>query len=78
MVDNGDTAIIMNARSGGKNPDIMLFDEPTSALDRESTKTFVEILRREKHDHIILVVSHDDELLNACDEVIRMDSSEGR
>lgn len=53
-----------------KNPDAMLFDEPTSALDSASREQFLDCVAQLKRSHIILVVTHDEAVLNACDRVI--------
>lgn len=53
-----------------KNPDAMLFDEPTSALDSASREQFLDCVAQLKRSHIILVVTHDETVLNACDRVI--------
>lgn len=53
-----------------KSPSVMLFDEPTSALDMRSRKELVRILLKKRTDHLIIVVTHDKELLAACDEVL--------
>lgn len=53
-----------------KNPDAMLFDEPTSALDSASREQFLDCVTQLKRSHIILVVTHDKTVLNACDKVI--------
>ena len=50
----------------------MLFDEPTSALDGVSRSALIEILQQKKRDHIVIVVSHDSDLLEACDAVIEL------
>lgn len=55
-----------------KDPKAMFFDEPTSALDEASREALIEILRSKKRDHLIVVVSHDQKLVDACDEVIRI------
>ena len=55
-----------------KDSPVMLFDEPTSALDGASRSAFIDILQQKKEDHIVVVVSHDPELLEACDEVIEL------
>lgn len=55
-----------------QNPSVMLLDEPTSALDRASRSALVEILQQKKRDHIVIVVSHDSDLLEACDAVIEL------
>lgn len=51
-------------------PDVMLFDEPTSALDKESRVFFLEYLKKIKKDHIIVIVSHDNNLISQCDNII--------
>ena len=51
-------------------PDVMLFDEPTSALDKESRVFFIEYLKKIKKNHIIVIVSHDNNLINQCDFTI--------
>lgn len=55
-----------------QNPSVMLFDEPSSALDAHSRGRLVQILQEEKRDHIIIVVTHDEDLLSECDEVYRI------
>lgn len=51
-------------------PDVMLFDEPTSALDKESRVFFIEYLKKIKKNHIIVIVSHDNNLISQCDNLI--------
>ena len=51
-------------------PDVMLFDEPTSALDAKSRGALIKLLHEIKRDHIVIDVTHDEEMLAACDEVI--------
>ena len=50
-----------------KNPRIMLLDEPTSALDAKSKANLIEYLKDIREDHLIIVISHDQNLLAACD-----------
>lgn len=55
-----------------KNPDVMLFDEPTSAMDAQSRMKFMRLLREKRADHIIVIVTHDREMLDMCDEVLEL------
>lgn len=71
-VSGGEKQKIAIVRQLVKNPDVMLFDEPTSALDAESKRGLIGLLEEKKSEHIIIVVTHDRELLEACDEVIEM------
>lgn len=53
-----------------QNPVVLLFDEPTSALDAKSKKVFAKTLKDERESHITILVTHDEELLSLCDEVL--------
>jgi len=66
-LSGGEKQKISHVRIMMKNPDLLIFDEPTSALDDESRQRFIKILNVIKHDKIIIVVSHDDELVESCD-----------
>lgn len=50
-----------------KNPRVMLLDEPTSALDAVSKANLIQYLKDIRKNHLIIVVSHDQDLLAACD-----------
>lgn len=55
-----------------KNPNVMIFDEPTTALDQETKGKFLHHLTELKKDKIIFVVTHDNELISCCDEIVEM------
>lgn len=55
-----------------KNPDVMIFDEPMSALDKDIKERFIRYLQNIKHNKIIIVVTHDDELVSCCDQIVDM------
>lgn len=47
--------------------EILLFDEPTSGLDYESMKAVAKMIKEQaRKERIVIVVSHDNELLNLC------------
>ena len=46
------------------NSSIIILDEPTAALDIKTKKIFLEILN-EDHSNIILVISHDNKVINS-------------
>ena len=54
-----------------KNPDVMIFDEPTAALDKETKEQFLQYLLQIKKEKIIIVVSHDHDLIGCCDQIIK-------
>ena len=55
-----------------KNPAVMIFDEPTSALDAETTVQFINYLNRVKGEKIIVIITHDTQVISCCDEVIAL------
>ena len=55
-----------------KNSDVMIFDEPTSAMDAEGQERLISYMTEIKKDKIIIVITHDEKMMEAADEVIRM------
>ncbi len=55
-----------------KNSEVILLDEPTASLDEYAKKVLLEILSKEKEGKIIVITSHDDDLVGISDEVIEM------
>lgn len=53
-----------------KKPSLILLDEPTSALDIVSKEIFFNTINELKKDKIIIIISHDNYLINQYDEVI--------
>lgn len=52
---------------------IMLFDEPTASLDTETAKLFLEQLNQLKKDKIIIITSHNIELLKQyADDIVEI------
>lgn len=53
---------------------LLLVDEPTASLDRARSHEVVELLARESHEHGVatIMVTHDHEVLGACDHVLEM------
>ena len=56
-----------------KNPTVMMFDEPTSALDKSTTESFISHLQEIKKDKIIILITHDEYILNVCDKIYHID-----
>lgn len=52
------------------DPSVMIFDEPTSALDFESCQKFVELINDLKKDKIIIIISHEKNILDKCDIIV--------
>ena len=49
---------------------VMIFDEPTSAMDESGKKQFLQLIDQIKNHKIIIIVSHDNAILNTCDEIL--------
>ena len=64
--------IILSALLSGKK--ILFFDEPTSGLDYRNMKIVAKNIKKvKKKDRLILIISHDVELLESvCDESINL------
>ena len=60
-------------RALSKESSLILLDEPTSALDKPSVAKLIDLLQSIKSNTIIIVVSHDLDMLEHC-EVINLSS----
>ncbi|MDR0892644.1 MAG: ABC transporter ATP-binding protein/permease [Mediterranea sp.] len=52
---------------------IWLFDEATSALDKDTASQLVHNLMRQGKENILIFITHDVRLMEACSQVIRLD-----
>ena len=66
------------ARALINEPKLILADEPTGALDSESTKAIMEILKGISTTKQVIMISHDEEVLEYADEVIELEDSKIR
>lgn len=57
-----------------KNPKIILLDEPTSALDARNSEILFEHLNTIKKDKIIIMVTHNQNIADKCDEIIDLNN----
>ena len=66
-ISGGERQKVAIIRALCKCSDILIFDEPTAALDIVSSRTLMEYLQTIKSDKIIIIISHDDVVINCCD-----------
>lgn len=57
-----------------KQPEILILDEPTSSLDLSMTKRVIQILKDYSRHHIVIVASHDQELINHGDNIYTIEN----
>lgn len=69
-ISGGEKQKLSLARIFIKNPDLMILDEPTSALDFESIHNLKLVLEEIKKDKIIIIITHNNSLLDIADNVI--------
>lgn len=67
---------VLLARTLYKNPKIIILDEPTSNLDVGTEKIINQLLVNMKGKKTILIATHREELLSACDQVFKIEHGE--
>ena len=76
-LSGGQQQRIAIARAIVKNPPVILADEPTGNLDETNTVMIMDLLREIAKDHLVLLVTHEESLVDAyCDKIIEL--SDGR
>ena len=51
---------------------VVLLDEPTSALDTETTAIFMRYLKALSRSKLVILCTHDQEVMGVCDQVFRL------
>ena len=55
------------------NPDIILCDEPTGALDSQTSIQIMELLKEISKEKLVIMVTHNEVLAQACDRILRIE-----
>lgn len=64
------------ARALMNRPSMILADEPTGSLDKKNSQEVLAMFDSLKDDGItVLIVTHDDEIAQSCDRIIRMEKA---
>ena len=66
----GQKQLLSLARTLLSKSEILLFDEVTSALNADTTKEILEVLKKLKKDHTVLVITHKPEVMRQMDELL--------
>ena len=76
-MSGGEKQRIAILRAVVNNPKVILCDEPTGALDEKNSHEIMKIIRQISVNSLVLVVSHDEELMRKyADEIIRLKDGE--
>lgn len=75
-VSGGEKQKISLCRLLVKNSDLMILDEPSSSLDSKSIENLKNILLNLKKDKIIIIISHDDDMLDIASNIIEFEAEE--
>jgi len=72
-LSEGQAQRIAIARALLRGGSIWLFDEPTSALDSDTTKRIIRNLLKAGEEKILIFITHDRQLIEACSQVVQLD-----
>ena len=80
QLSGGEQQRVAIARALGKNPKLLLCDEPTGALDYKTGKKVLLLLEGScrKHDHTLIVITHNRAIADAADRVIEINDAKVR
>ena len=70
LLSGGEMQRLAIARALVRNPSLLVLDEVTNHLDAKSRESFKTLLRKLAPNRIIVIVSHDDAIIDLCDEKI--------
>lgn len=66
-LSGGEKQKISQLRVFVKNCDVLILDEPSSALDEKSKRKLLKIINMVKNKKIVIIVSHDKNIIDTCD-----------
>jgi ABC-type multidrug transport system fused ATPase/permease subunit len=72
LLSGGERQRIAIARALVREPALLILDEPTANLDRDAMTLLLANLRSLEYDPIVLVISHDQTVIDAADRVVAL------
>ena len=73
FLSGGQRQRINIARALYRNPDLLILDESTNALDNKTKIKLMKKIKDHKSKFTVLIVTHDNDLLEYFDEIIDLD-----
>ena len=71
-ISGGERQRIGIARALYRNPRIVILDESTSGLDYKTKMNIFELIKNICKDKIVIMVSHDKDILSQCSNVLEL------
>lgn len=72
QLSGGEKKRISFVRAVSRRGDIYIFDEPTNDLDAENVQRVLQMMQKVKTHDIVIVVSHDERVIEISDEIINL------
>lgn len=69
-ISGGQKRLLSLARTLLKESKILILDEATSSLDQDKIKVIINILKKLRKNHTIIVITHKKEIASVADEII--------
>lgn len=73
-MSGGEKQRVCIAREIIKSPKFLLCDEPTGSLDKKSGKEIISILKKLSKEMLVIIASHDIDLINEADYVYKIEN----
>ena len=77
-LSGGQKQLLALGRALMKKSKILLLDEFTSSLDKETTEKMISILQGIKEEYLILIIAHDERVIEIADTVFRLEKGKIR
>lgn len=71
-LSGGEQQRVAIARALINEPEIILADEPTGSIDKNNTKKIMELFKEISKTKCVIIVTHDDYVLNYADEIYQL------
>ncbi len=72
-LSGGEKQKIAFARQCYDEMSVLVMDEPTSMLDENAKRKMLKFLQKVKENRIVIIVSHDKQVMENCDYIINME-----